>query len=63
MMQVYPTIITTKHFDLGIYHFDKEQFNKRLADGAKIADDMDESFMLEDKLKCIDNTIDYSIYH
>ena len=33
MMQVYPTTLTTKHFDLGIYHFNKEQFNKRLADG------------------------------
>ena len=63
MMQVYPTTIMTKHFDLGIYRFDKEQFNKRLADGAKIADGMDESFRLEDKLKCIDDAIDYSMYH
>lgn len=63
MMQVYPTTITTKHFDLGIYHFDKEQFNKRLADGTKIADDIDKSFRLEDKIKCIDDTIDYSMYH
>ena len=63
MMQVYPTTITTKHFDLGIYHFDKEKFNKRLADGEKIADDMDKSFRLEDKMKCIDDAIDYSMYH
>lgn len=63
MMQVYPTTITTKHFDFGIYHFDKEQFNKRLADGAKIADNMNELASLEDKLTYIDNTIDYSMYH
>lgn len=63
MMQAYPTTITTKRFDLGIYHFDKEKFNKRLADGEKIADDMDKSFILEDRMKCIDNAIDYSMYH
>lgn len=63
MMQVYPTTITTKHFDLGIYCFDKEQFNKRLADGTKIADNMNKSSRLEDKLKCIDDAIDYSMYH
>ena len=63
MMQVYPTTIMTKHFDLGIYSFDKEQFNKRLADGAKLADNMNELASLEDKLAYIDNTIDYSMYH
>ena len=63
MMQVYPTTITTKHFDFDIYRFDKEQFNKRLADGAKLADSMNESSSLEDKLRCIDNIIDYSMYH
>lgn len=63
MMQVYPTTLTTKHFDLGIYHFDKEQFNKRLADGEKLADNMNKSSSLEDKIKCIDNAIDYSMYH
>ena len=63
MMQVYPTTIMTKHFDLGIYSFDKEQFNKWLADGAKLADNMNELASLEDKLAYIDNTIDYSMYH
>lgn len=63
MMQVYPTTIATKHFDLGIYHFDKEQFNKRLADGEKLVNNMNKSFSLEDKMKCIDNTIDYRMYH
>ena len=63
MMQVYPTTIMTKHFDLGIYSFDKEQFNKWLADGAKPADNMNELASLEDKLAYIDNTIDYSMYH
>lgn len=63
MMQVYPTTITTKHFDLGIYHFDKEQFSKRLADGEKLADNMNKSSRLEDKIKCIDDAIDYSMYH
>lgn len=63
MMQVYPTTITTKHFDFDIYRFNKEQFNKRLADGTKIADNMNELSSLEDKLAYIDNTIDYSMYH
>ena len=63
MMQVYPTTIMTKHFDLGIYSFDKEQFNKWLADGAKLADNMNELASLENKLAYIDNTIDYSMYH
>lgn len=63
MMQVYPTTITTKHFDLGIYHFDKEQFNKRLADGEKLVESMNESSSLEDKMKCIDDVIDYRMYH
>ena len=63
MMQVYPITIMTKHFDLGIYSFDKEQFNKWLADGAKLADNMNELASLEDKLAYIDNTIDYSMYH
>ena len=63
MMQVYPTTIMTKHFDLEIYSFDKEQFNKWLADGAKLADNMNELASLEDKLAYIDNTIDYSMYH
>ena len=63
MMQVYPTTITTKHFDLGIYHFDKEQFNKRLADGEKLAESMNESSSLEDKMKYIDDVIDYRMYH
>lgn len=63
MMQVYPTTIMTKHFDLGIYSFDKEQFNKWLADGVKLADNMNELASLEDKLAYIDNTIDYSMYH
>lgn len=63
MMQVYPTTITTKHFDFGIYHFDKEQFNKRLADGEKLAESMNVSSSLEDKMKCIDDTIDYKMYH
>lgn len=63
MMQVYPTTIATKHFDLGIYHFDKEQFNKRLADGEKLVNNMNKLFSLEDKMKCIDNTIDYRMYH
>lgn len=63
MMQVYPTTIMTKHFDLGIYSFDKEQFNKWLADGEKLANDMNELSRLEDKLKCIDDAIDYSMYH
>lgn len=63
MMQVYPTTIATKRFDLGIYHFDKESFNKRLADGEKLANNMNKSFSLEDKMKCIDNTIDYRMYH
>ena len=63
MMQVYPTTIMTKHFDLGIYSFDKEQFNKWLADGAKLADNMNELASLEDKLAYIDNAIDYSMYH
>lgn len=63
MMQVYPTTIMTKHFELGIYSFDKEQFNKWLADGAKLADNMNELASLEDKLAYIDNTIDYSMYH
>lgn len=63
MMQVYPTTIVTKHFDLGIYRFDKEQFNKRLADGEKLADNMNKSSRLEDKIKCIDSAIDYSMYH
>lgn len=63
MMQVYPTTLTTKHFDLGIYHFDKEQFNKRLADGEKLAESMNKSSSLEDKMKCIDDAIDYRMYH
>lgn len=63
MMQIYPTTLTTKHLDLGIYRFDKEQFNKWLADGAKLADNMNELASLEDKLAYIDNTIDYSMYH
>lgn len=63
MMQVYPTTITTKHFDLGIYRFDKEQFNKRLADGTKLADNMNASSSLEDKMKCVDDAIGYSMYH
>lgn len=63
MMQVYPTNITTKHFDLEIYHFDKEQFNKRLADGEKLVESMNESSSLEDKMKYIDDTIDYRMYH
>lgn len=63
MMQVYPTTITTKHFDLGIYRFDKEQFNKRLADGEKIVNNMNKPFKLEDKMKCIDDIIDYKMYH
>ena len=63
MMQVYPTTITTKHLDLGIYRFDKEQFNKRLADGEKLAESMNASSSLEDKMKCIDDTIDYKMYH
>ena len=63
IMQVYPTTITTKHFDLGIYHFDKEQFNKRLADGEKLAESMNESSSLEDKMKYIDDVIDYRMYH
>ena len=63
MMQVYPTTIMTKHFDLGIYHFDKEQFNKRLADGEKLAESMNKSSSLEDKMKCIDDAIDYRMYH
>ena len=63
MMQVYPTTLTTKHFDLGIYHFNKEQFNKRLADGEKLAESMNASSSLEDKMKCIDDAIDYRMYH
>jgi hypothetical protein len=66
MMQAYPTTITTKHFDLGIYHFDKEQFNKRLVDGEKIAESMDGSskFMtIEDKTSHIDDLVGYSMYH
>ena len=61
MMQIYPTTLTTKHLDLGIYRFDKEQFNKWLADGAKLADNMNELASLEDKLAYIDNTIDYNV--
>lgn len=63
MMQVYPTTITTKHFDLGIYHFDKEKFNKWLVNGEKIVNNMNKPFKLEDKMKCIDNSIDYRVYH
>lgn len=63
MMQVYPTTIATKHFDFDIYCFDKEQFNKRLADGEKLAKSMNESSSLEDKMKCIDDAIGYSMYY
>lgn len=66
MMQVYPTTIVTKHFDLGIYRFDEEQFNKRLVDGEKIAESMDGSskFMtIEDKTSHIDDLVGYSMYH
>ena len=63
MMQIYPTTLTTKHLDLGIYRFDKEQFNKRLADGEKLAESMNESSSLEDKMKYIDDVIDYRMYH